>query len=133
MINSKSVGSGNSVSTLGDRKRLSAHNLVHNKIKPKIGQPFSNEAWSADVIVLDQQGAHGPSLIWIRMIGVLGFNWPGLLVMASLSDGGDFPVRISRGASRGRSRGPGELSAALNDGYRSYPNKYALRAYRRTG
>ena len=45
MINSKSDGSGNSVSTLGDRKRLSCHDLVHNKIEPKIGQPFSNEAW----------------------------------------------------------------------------------------
>jgi ferredoxin-NADP reductase len=39
---------------------------VYDKVIAAIGKPFPDEAWRADVVMLDHQGAHGPSLIWIR-------------------------------------------------------------------
>jgi hypothetical protein len=44
------------------------HDLVQNKIKSALRQPFTHKARSADVIMLDQQRAHGQSLIRIRTI-----------------------------------------------------------------
>ena len=39
---------------------------MQDQVIATIGEPFADGAWSADVVMLDHQGTHGPSLIWIR-------------------------------------------------------------------
>jgi hypothetical protein len=50
------------------------YDLVYDKIKSSVRQSLTHEPRSADVIMLDQQGAHGQSLIWIQTISSLDFT-----------------------------------------------------------
>ena len=72
MITSKSIGSGNWVSTLGDRKRLSDTTWCMRRSYPRSTNRSPTKPGSADVVMLDHQGTHGPSLIWIRTIPSTG-------------------------------------------------------------
>jgi hypothetical protein len=41
---------------------------VEDQVITAIGKPLADEARRTDVVMLDHQGAHGPILIWIRMM-----------------------------------------------------------------
>jgi len=42
---------------------------MDHEIRASVGQPLSHKAGRANVIMLNQQGVHGLSLIWILTIG----------------------------------------------------------------
>ena len=58
MITSKSVGSGNCLD-IGRLEATLRHDLVYDQVITAIGKPLADEAWRADVVVLDHEGAHG--------------------------------------------------------------------------
>ena len=56
---------------IGREETIFPHYLVHHEVETAIEQPLSYEARSANVIMLNKQGAHGLSVIWILTIGSL--------------------------------------------------------------
>ena len=88
---------------------------MYDKFIAVVGKPFADEAWCADVVMLDHQGAHGPSLIWIERV-----LFDKLRALATSSGRiGDKPGDQQVSGSATSCRRPSRR-------YRSYPNKYWL-------
>ena len=57
---------------IGRKETVCLHYFVHDQVDVAIGQSLSHKARSANVIMLNKQDAHGPSLIWSLMTARAG-------------------------------------------------------------